>query len=50
MTVPIVSEGTIPLVGTLDQLFSTPEEFWRNPKKLVPDESSSPDPLNPAGR
>ena len=50
MTVPIVSEGTLPLAGALDQLFSTPEEFWREPGKLVPKESSRPEPLNPSGR
>ena len=37
MTVPIASEGTIPLAGALDQLFSTPEDYWRQPGRLLPD-------------
>ena len=37
MTVPVASEGTIPLAGALDQLFSTPKDFWRQPGRLLPD-------------
>jgi LEA14-like dessication related protein len=37
MTVPVTSEGTIPLAGALDQLFSTPEDFWRQPGRLLRD-------------
>lgn len=37
MTVPIASAGSIPLAGALDQLFSSPEDFWRQPGQLLPD-------------
>lgn len=37
MTVPIDSEGTIPLAGALDQIFSAPDEFWRQPGRLLPE-------------
>ena len=50
MTVPIESEGTIPLAGTLDQLLSTPEEFWRDPGGLLPKSADQPKPLQPTGR
>ena len=49
-TVPIESEGTIPLAGALDQLLSTPEEFWRQPDRLLPKGADEPNPLPPAGR
>ena len=41
MTVPIASEGTIPLAGALDQLLSTPEDYWRQPGRLLPDNRST---------
>ncbi|NJC87968.1 MAG: LEA type 2 family protein [Desulfuromonas sp.] len=50
MTVPIDSEGTIPLAGAFDQLFSVPDDFWRQPGKLRPEGTSRPDPANPTGR
>jgi LEA14-like dessication related protein len=51
MTVPIVSEGTIPLAGSLGQIFAGPEDFWRQPGRLMPDGTTSPpDPAKPAGR
>jgi LEA14-like dessication related protein len=50
MTVPIDSEGTIPLAGTLDQLLFAPDDFWRQPGRFLPEEGPRPDNLNPTGR
>ena len=50
MTVPIDSKGTIPLAGTLDQLIFAPDEFWRQPERLQPQEELHPGAVNPAGR
>lgn len=50
MTVPIDSEGIIPLAGAIGQLFQVPDEFWRQPGRLLPEGSSRPPPLNPSGR
>jgi LEA14-like dessication related protein len=50
MSVPIDSKGTIPLAGTLDQLIFAPDEFWRQPGRLLPEEGSRPDAGNPTGR
>ena len=36
-SVPIDSEGTIPLAGALGEIFSEPEDFWREPERLVPE-------------
>lgn len=50
LTVPVESEGIIPLSGALGEIFSVPDEFWRQPGRLLPEETSRPDTLNPAGR
>lgn len=50
MTVPIVSEGTIPLVGALEQLLSTPEELWHHQDRLLPKGPATPEPTQPPGR
>ncbi|MCM2266050.1 MAG: LEA type 2 family protein [Desulfuromonadales bacterium] len=50
MTVPINSEGSIPLVGTFDQFLSTPDDFWRQPDRLLPEETPGPDTTKPPGR
>ena len=50
MTVPIESKGAIPLVGTLDRLIFTPEDFWRQPEKFLPEESSPSAAPKPKGR
>jgi len=50
MTVPIDSEGAIPLAGAFDQLFSVPDDFWRQPGRFLPEDTASPDAANPAGR
>ena len=50
MTVPIDSKGTIPLVGTLDQLLFAPDEFWRQPGRFQPEEAPQPDIVKPTGR
>ena len=39
ITVPIASQGSIPLTGSFEQLLSTPDEFWRHPDRLIPGES-----------
>jgi LEA14-like dessication related protein len=41
MTVPIDSQGTIPLAGTLDQLLFAPDQFWRQPGHQPPDNGAS---------
>ena len=50
MTVPVDSEGKIPLSGALDQLLSKPEEFWREPDRLLPKSADEPNPAQPTGR
>lgn len=50
MTVPIDSKGTIPLVGTLDQLLFDPDEFRRQPSRFQPEEATQPDVVKPTGR
>lgn len=50
MTVPVDSKGTIPLVGTLDQLLFAPDEFWRRPDRFQPQEATQPDIIKPTGR
>ena len=50
LTVPIASEGSIPLAGALGTLFAVPDEFRRQPGMLVPAEMPPPDPGKPAGR
>jgi LEA14-like dessication related protein len=50
MTVPIASEGTIPLAGALDQLLSTPKDFWREPGRLVPEKNAEPSSTTTPGR
>ena len=50
MTVPIDSAGTIPLAGALDELLSTPEEFWRHPDRLQPNGAAAPEATQPSGR
>lgn len=50
MTVPVNSQGTIPLAGTLDQLIFAPDDFWRQPGRLLQEEGTRPDATNPAGR
>lgn len=50
MTVPINSEGNIPLAGAFDQIFSVPDDFWRQPGRLLPEETSKPDTIDPPGR
>jgi LEA14-like dessication related protein len=50
MTVPVESEGTIPLAGALGEIFSVPDKLWRKPERLLPEETSRPGTLNPAGR
>lgn len=39
ITVPITSQGSIPLTGSFEQLLATPDEFWRHPGRLIPGES-----------
>jgi LEA14-like dessication related protein len=38
-SVPINSQGSIPLTGSFEQLLATPDEFWRQPDRLIPGES-----------
>lgn len=41
ISVPIASQGSIPLTGSFEQLLATPDEFWRHPGRLIP--GASPD-------
>lgn len=50
MTVPIESNGAIPLVGTLDRLLFAPEDFWRQPERFLPEEPTPPATPKPTGR
>ena len=50
VTIPISSEGAIPLDGALGEIFTGPEEFWRQPDRLVPEGVTAPNPTTPAGR
>jgi LEA14-like dessication related protein len=50
MTVPIASQGDIPLTGSFEQLLSSPDEFWRQPDRLVPEGNARPDAAKPLGR
>lgn len=50
ITVPIESAGTIPLGGALDELLTTPEEFWREPERLFHNDAGRPGTTPPAGR
>ena len=40
-TVPVDSQGTIPLAGALDQLLFAPDEFWRQPGRQPPDNGAT---------
>lgn len=50
VTVPIKSEGSIPLTGTFDQLFSASDKFWLQPGRLLPAEPAMPETSQPPGR
>lgn len=50
ITVPIDTEGTVPLGGVLGEIFAEPREFWREPERLQPGGMAPPDSSNPTGR
>ena len=53
VTVPVDSKGTIPLAGAIGEIFSAPDNFWRQPGRLVPEnpplEKDPPTPPSPPG-
>jgi LEA14-like dessication related protein len=39
ITVPIASQGKIPMPGAFEQVLSSPDEFWRQPGRPIPGEN-----------
>lgn len=50
LTVPVKSEGRVPLAGALDKLLFAPDDFWRQPDRFLPEKTPAPGAANPTGR
>lgn len=50
MTVPIRSEGNLPLAGALDRFLAVPENYRLQPDRLLPEKAPEPGTIEPPGR